>query len=394
MLIRRYSKVGKVICLVLLLLLPISAQAYPPDNAAVLYYRAFSLMGHQEGGLDKALRDYAKGKAPLNDRVRQYLDDHQRVIDMINDAAQIEHCDWGVDYSKGLETLWPELSRCRESAFLLTAHAMRLSQAGDQMTALNQCLGIHRMARHVDRDALVSRLVSIAMNAIANEAIGDVASQASLDEQALIWLKSEITRICATRARFSAALQRDAQHCVPSISLEGKGSILKCLEDGVPSEDLEVISAKVQQADQAFFEANLRYYLNHVAMVQDVLDLPFAEAYPRLEQLGKRPTQDAKTKDEALIAAILVPSYERCYCLDIRAATHFNAIKTALELFIAKARTGHLPETLPNVSSQDLFSAQDFLYEKDKEGFTLRCRTKDPSSSKSETYEYAFKVKG
>lgn len=391
MLIKRYSQV-QTICLVSLLLLPVLAQAYPPDNAAVLYYRAFSLMEHQVGGLDRALRDYAKGKAPLSGQVRQYLDDHQRVIDMINDATQIEHCDWGVDYSKGLETLWPELSRCREGAFLLTAHAMRLSQGGDQTAALKQCLGIHRMARHVDRDALVSRLVSIAMNAIANQAIGDTVSQASLGEQDLIWLKSEITRICATRARFSAALQRDAQHCVPSISVAGRESILKCLEDSVPSENLKVVSAKIQQADQAFFEANLRYYLDHVAMVQDVLDLPFAEAYPRLEQLGKRPTQDAKTKDEALIAAILVPSYERCYCLDIRAATHFNAIKTALELFIAKARTGHLPETLPNVSSQDLFSAQDFLYEMDKEGFTLRCRTKDPSSSKSETYEYAFKT--
>jgi hypothetical protein len=393
MLIRRYSNVGQITCLVSLLLLPISAHAYPPDNAAVLYYRAFSLMEHQEGGLSSALREYAKGKAPLNSQVRQYLDNHQRVIDMIFDATQIEHCDWGVDYSKGLETLWPELSKCRQSTFLVAAHAMRLSQGGEHMAALKQCLGIHHMARHVDRDALVSRLVSIAMNAIANQAIGDIVSQASLDEQALIWLKSEITRICATRGRFSAALQRDAQHCVPSISAEGRESILKCLEDSVPSENLKVVSTKIQQADQAFFKANLSYYLNHVAMVQDVLDLSFAEAYQRLEQLGKRPTQDAKTNDEALIAAILIPNYERCYCLDIRAATHFNAIKTAVELFLVKARTGHLPETLADTSSQDLFSGQDFIYQKSQEGFTLRCRTKDPSSSKSETYDFAFKSK-
>jgi len=393
MLTKRHSQVGQIICLGLLLLLPVAAQAYPPDNAAVLYYRAFSLMEHQEEGLDKALRDYARGKVPLSNQVRQYLDGHQRVIDMIYDATQIEHCDWGVDYSKGLETLWPELAKCRQSAFLVAAHAMRLSQGGEHMAALKQCLGMHHMARHVDRDALVSRLVSIAVNAVANQSIGDIVSQASLDEQDLIWLKSEIIRICATRGRFSAALQRDAQHCVPSISVEGRESILKCIEDSVPAENLKVVSAKIQQADHAFFETNLSYYLNHVAVVQGALDLSFSEAYQRLAQLGKRPTQDAKANDEALIAAILIPNYERCYCLDIRAATHFNAIKTALELFLLKARTGHLPETLPDTCSQDLFSGEDFLYERNKEGFTLRCRTKDPSS-RSKIYEYAFKVEG
>jgi hypothetical protein len=77
--------------------------------------------------------------------------------------------------------------------------------------------------------------------------------------------------------------------------------------------------------------------------------------------------------------------------LDLKARTQFNAVKTALELYIVKAKTGQLPDALIDNMPRDLFSGEDFKYEKTKDGFVLRCQGKD--LSKDEIYEYKFKVK-
>ena len=58
--------------------------------------------------------------------------------------------------------------------------------------------------------------------------------------------------------------------------------------------------------------------------------------------------------------------------------------------YIIKARTGRLPEKLPADVPRDLFSGEDFEYEKTKDAFLLRCRAKD--LDKDEIYQYEFKV--
>ena len=87
----------------------------------------------------------------------------------------------------------------------------------------------------------------------------------------------------------------------------------------------------------------------------------------------------------------LVPAVHKVVCMDLKASTHFNAVKTALNLYIIKAKTGGLPDSLPDGMPKDLFSGKDFKYEKTKEGFVLGCRGKD--LAKNKIYKYEFKVK-
>jgi hypothetical protein len=89
---------------------------------------------------------------------------------------------------------------------------------------------------------------------------------------------------------------------------------------------------------------------------------------------------------------ILAPSTQRIFSLATRYKTHNNAIKTAIEIYLIKAKTGKLPDVLPAGLPGDLFSDKPFIYEKTSEGFTLRCQGKDLSKDES-PYEYKFKVK-
>jgi len=369
-----------------------AAWAYPPDNAAVLYYRAFLLMESPDDDLADAVQGYGKWLIPSNERIEQFLRNHRRAIDMLAEASRIEHCDWGVDYSKGIDTLLPELSKARQATFLLLADSRQRAQSAEYSEALERCLAIHRMANHVGQGAVISHLVEIATRALAHQGIANVLSQTHVDEPTLIWLKTGLSQAGTKRGTLKAAMQKEAETMAYSICLEGKESLISSFSPSDPNQPQQAeLVAKIQKADEAFFDASRRYWFDLMATVQNVLELPFPQAYEQFKHLEEKPVEDAKQKDEALLTAVLFSAFSRCLCLDVKEATHFNALKTAIELYLINARTGRLPQELPPGLPKDLFSDRDFEYQRTKEGFVLRCRAKDPN--KDQTYEYAFKVK-
>jgi hypothetical protein len=100
---------------------------------------------------------------------------------------------------------------------------------------------------------------------------------------------------------------------------------------------------------------------------------------------------ESKKNPHAVLTGMLMPALNKCLSLDVRIRTHFNAVITALDLYVARAKTGRLPDALPQNALKDLFSGKDFEYEKTAHGFVLRCRGKD--LDKDEIYQYEFKVK-
>jgi hypothetical protein len=88
---------------------------------------------------------------------------------------------------------------------------------------------------------------------------------------------------------------------------------------------------------------------------------------------------------------MVAPALAKVYNVGIRSDTSSNALKTAIELYIIAAQTGSLPDSLPADMPKDLYSCEDFEYQKTADGFTLRCKAADPV--KKEIYEYKFKVK-
>ena len=72
--------------------------------------------------------------------------------------------------------------------------------------------------------------------------------------------------------------------------------------------------------------------------------------------------------------------------------THQNALRTAIEIYLIKADTGQLPETLPEGLPKDLFSGKDFDYERTNGGFILRCRSKPDEILKPIEYEFEVRT--
>jgi hypothetical protein len=66
---------------------------------------------------------------------------------------------------------------------------------------------------------------------------------------------------------------------------------------------------------------------------------------------------------------------DELYNLKVRNEAQFNALKAAIEIYLIKARTGQLPQTLPAGLPKDPYSGQDFGYEITEEGFTFHSQS-------------------
>ena len=383
-------------CVVIGLLLAVLAKttwAYPPDNAAVLYYWAFSLLGHpSEADRRNAVVDYAKGKIPLNEDIEQILKSQKWAISLMGDASSVDHCDWGLDYSKGIQTRFPELHKARFAAGLLAADAKQLMQEGDTREALRRLLTIHRMARHIANEVPVFYVLGVSMSELSNQILADALSDKALGEETFVWLKTEMARAGPQRGGLQSSVGKEARSMVHSFTVENWPQFLKdCAVDSEDAHDLRRALKKVGPVDDALLRDTRQYYVELMTEIQAAMEKPFDQAYPILQRLEKKPGEDIDQEPDAIAAFMLKEAvYARCLCIDTRCQTRLNAVRVAIDLHLTRIRTGRLPDALPPGLPQDLFSGRDFSYEKTEEGFVLRCHAPDPS--KETIHEYSFKV--
>ncbi|MHC4215632.1 MAG: hypothetical protein ACYSWP_19970, partial [Planctomycetota bacterium] len=175
------GKLTKAILVTLVLLASTpSVFAYPPDNAAVLYYRA-CLMYQPNVEMEKVVFDLPKGKVKLNKKINEYVQSQHRVIELVVTAANIPKCDWGYDYSQGFSLVLPSLSTFRKMAKLVMADAKILGAQGKYRTSLERCLTIKKMTRHISDRPFITLLVGVAIDELANDCIVDILAQTGGD---------------------------------------------------------------------------------------------------------------------------------------------------------------------------------------------------------------------
>lgn len=378
----------QMICAIFILLAPTSlVYAYPPDNAAVLYYRASLIYDANDAMMDKVTK-FIKGKADIDDEIREYVEQNRYAIKYFEDAGDAPNCDWGLDYSEGIELQMPRLAPLRNMAKIVLAQAKIAADSADYKRALELCLSIHKASPHIaDGGILISYLVGISLNALANQCIMEILPQISDNPDMLIWLKNQIYDVSERFPSVKVSINGDLRIFSQDINKEKAEYILKMAGDDIPKDKRKII----RNADEAFFKANKEYFLDYLSTCLTAVDLPYPQSYEQLEKLAKKPAIESKKNTDAIMSTLLTPALSRILCLDLKIRTQFNAVKTALNLYIIRAKSVQLPDELPADLPKDLFSGKDFEYEKTKDGFVLRCRGKD--LSKDKIYEYEFKVK-
>lgn len=374
----------------LTLLIPSPATfAYPPDNAAVLYYRACQWY-QSDSEMDKMLSDLSRGKIEVDGKIKKYVKRNRRAIDFSITAAEVPNCDWGMDYSKGMSLVMPPLVTFRNLARLIMADAKILANQGDYRLALGRYLSLQKFARHVSDRPPLMYLVGNAISDMSNRCIQDILAEIPEDLETLSRLKNQLVEIENIPLSFKTCI--DYEDEILTIYMTKKTiKTQMAFAEGASTLVAKIATDRIRAADEQFWARNRDYWKNHIGHVKTVLDLPHPEAYAKLKKLSDKPEKDAVENPDATLTAILVPELAKVYRIGIRGKTLSNAITVAIDIYIIKAKTGRLPDALPDGMPKDLFSGKDFEYEKTKDGFVLRCRGKD--LEKDETYKYEFKVK-
>jgi len=369
-----------------------AVSAYPPDNAAILYYKAFMLLQESVNVPTEVMADFMDGKIKSNEDIKEHLEYSQSALKILEEASKIEKCQWALDHSKGFDLPMPELSKARKAAFLLVTDAQKLTEDGNIKEAFSRCLTAHRMANHLSSDdLLISNLVGIAIHAKSDKTIKNILSRTSNSAEMLVWLKGKIVTVSQKQSSLKTVLKAESEIAVREMRKEKLADILDLEPDGeiwkkLPADSLE----KIKQGDEAFFKASRTYYTNFITTVQEILNMPYPEAYRQLEELTQKSIKDASTNPGAVFAVIFAPTLTKLLSMEIRYKTSVNALDCALGIYAHKAGAGELPDEIPADSPKDLFSGKDFEYEKTKDGFVFRCRGKD--LFKDEIHEYEFKV--
>jgi hypothetical protein len=382
-----------ITCIFLAMILSSSSVwGFPPDNAAVLYLRAFIIYEEPDSDLSKMLDDLRDGKIKPNDQIRQYLEKNRPVIELATTASQIPNCDWGRDNSKGFDLMMPELATVRKLAFMLIADSKISLNDGDYKTSLERCLTIHRMARHIGDDLIMSNLVAIAMNGLANKHIKIVLSEMPADVETLQWLKNQMLDISARVPSLISSIVNESKISEREMRKKTVDEILKdpSQEELIKAIPREIVE-KIRNGDEDYFARSRKYYMDFIASVQVAFALPYEDAQRELNKLSEKIKKEAGTNPAALVTSIMSPSVAKLSTNEMVFKTSLNAVVAAIDIYIQKAKTGQLPNELPEGLPKDLFSGKDFIYEKTDAGFILRCRGKD--LDKDIFHEYEFKVK-
>jgi len=395
--IKSRKTVTAIFAVLVLLVSASSAFAYPPENAAVLYYKAFMLYESPDN-IGPMLWDYWKGNIKSNEKIEEFLKKNRRIINIVLDATRIDHCDWGLDYSQGMEVLLPPHHRARQIFALLAVEARMQADRGDYKKALGRCISIYRMARHLNERPLTTYLVGCAINASTHKYITtQFLSEMPQDPKILTWLRDELIKLDKKPYSVKPSLRWKRKAGIISMSPERIGRVVESgLDDGriIWPQHKALIKKtleRIRTADQQFFAKNIAYWNDYMDSIEAAFDLPYPQGYAKLKKLDEELPKEFSKNPDATLTACLEPGFFSIYIQHVVSENGSNAIRTAVEVYLTKAATGFLPETLPAGVPGDLYSGKPFQYAKTADGFVLRCKSKD--LRRDMTREYEFKVK-
>lgn len=343
---------------------------------------------------DELIGPYEKvGDVDPNGKIREYLEDCQETIKYAEAAAQLPQCNWGFRYSQGFTAHLP-LVEGRSLAHLLEVSVAALAADGDYRAALGRCLTIRRFAHHVGDDTVLLYAVSVGTDGRSLRAIRHVLGRMPPDADAFGWLESQLATVRGAADSPARALQMDlalalqTMRADPNILAWVRNQLVESAKDNSAKNAIRSLT------DEQLVARAREPYAKFLGSALEAMgsDMPYEQKHAEIQRMMKQ-LKDKFGSDPAASQVIKACSEQvvKFYGLHIRHRAHFNMVKSAVQIYLALAKTGRLPDTLPDGLPKDPYSGGDFEYEKAADGFVLRCRLKPIDEPKVQEYE--FKVR-
>ena len=311
-----------------------SAVAYPPKNAAVLYYQACMLY-EVDPEMNDMLNDLRRGRIEPNEIIKEFLKQNRRIINLVLNASEVKDCDWGIDHSQGPDALMPPFSQFRRLSFLTLADAKTLAARGEHKLALGRCISIYKLARHVnERLMIIGYLFGLGLSGATNSCISQILSDMPQDIETLTWFRNQLAQVDRRPLLVKPALRAERESGIICMSPERIGIAIR--SGSYNKAFKEEALRRILVADEQFFDRNKKYWNNHMDSIGAAFDLPYPRGHAKLKKLGEELTEDFEKNPDATLTASLAPPWHKIYIQSIGLGTHSNAIRASVEIYISK----------------------------------------------------------
>ena len=351
-----------------------------PDNAALLYYQAFLLRPEPDEDTYWSIDEVVRGGEP-DEKLREYLNlrDCRKTIELAEAAAQLLQCNWGIRFSHGLGVTLPQLKHFRPLGFLLYADARVLAMDGDYRAALDRCLTIRRIGGHIGDDTTTNYVVSVGIDRSSLRYIQNVLGSMPPDIDILVWLRSQLATVQGAVLSPAKALAMDLELILQSWRND-PNDLLWLREQLAEDDEGNDPEYFWNLTDEELLALIAEPYADFLSYALGVIDseMPYEEKYTELQRLTEELQEEfSSIPGTKLLVIGYAPEVIEIYSLQVRHAAQLKALKAAIEIYLIKAKTGQLPETLPDGLPKDPYNGQDFGYEITEEGFTFHSQGED-----------------
>jgi len=356
--------------------------AIPDDseNAAYIILDAFDY--YQEPQDSKLLPLFGKVKLPARTEplpeetmklVSQYLSDNQQTLELLHEAAALEHSRYPIDLSLGLGTLAPPLQDLKQSVKLLNLEAITHAEKNESMSATRSLISGLGIANSLSEEPLiVSQLVRISCQAMTVSILERVINRTDLTDEQLIELGRDFTN-----AQNLSGISRAfvGERCQILHVFRGPES-LQSLAIGSSGQDNN-IPVPILQAYKALGLADMD--------AVDYLDMMdgYIKAFQLPQHLRQEAFNAAELKPESIskfriLLRTLMPALRRIITIDLRNIAGLQTAQAAIAIQRYRLAMGGLPEKLKELVPDylesiptDPFDGEELRYKKLETGFVI-----------------------
>ena len=353
---------------------PWAEDGTPPNkgNAALLYYQAFLLRPEPP----KAIKYKINSVSKPNRQIRTYLGHCLPVIEIVEIASRMPQCIWGV---------WPERRLSMVASIdeighiqnILLMDARTLAVDGHYRAALERCLTVRRFARHLSEDPELY-IYMASFDTLHLNMIGDLLSVMPPDAEILTWFRGQFAVVPGLRLSYAETLQRrvkrflNRMRTTPKFLRYHKNLAIREAEGEQAKENIRNLT------DEQFLTRaceGLARFLDSMFRVLDS-EMIYEQKLVQMNGLFNGKMKGDNTDPVVKNMISMEGRIDRNYSSLVEHTAYVNGIKAAVEVYLALANAGQLPEKLPDHLPKDPFTGRDFIYEITDEGFALRCQGK------------------
>ena len=345
------------------------------DNAAPLYYQAF-LMTPYVSEDDEFVKAIKRSGGPDVEVLRKYTEKYQYTIQLLEAASKLPQCNWAVrssprDLSSEIRVrLRGEFGKVSE---VLRAHVYVLAADGNYKKALSQCLMLRRKTWRFGDDPPFhfAPTFLLGYRGITSRDITRILEIMPPDEKILRWLSEQLAEeprisdvaLMRLKQSYEVWLREDAPVVIPDI----RRKLAEKAVDGTQKQKALALT------DEAILELVSEPYEKFYQFVADTLDndMSYEQKADRYESLITE--YMAQMNNPAIVPSLLYypggvsAVYNQVACDDRLA----NAYEAAVKIYLHRATTGRLAQTLPDGLPKDPITSEDFKYKLTDDGFVL-----------------------